>query len=88
MTSREFVERILAPVFAGQNPSLERAVDAIVGNLEQEWGIAEYDDLGGLERIRYRDYDYIPVSKKFRATEGDNVGLVFRFFTDWSTPHA
>ena len=87
MTSREFVENILAPVFENRTPSLDEAVSAILSRLEEEWGIAEYDDSGGLERIRYRDYDHVPVNRKLNAVSGENVGLVFRLFTDWNTPH-
>lgn len=86
MTSREFVQDILAPVFQDRTPSLEDAVSAIVARLEEEWGVAEYDDSGALERIRYRDYDYVPVSRKFKGMGENNVGLVFRLFTDWSSP--
>lgn len=85
MTSREFVQGILAPVFEDRAPSLDEAVTAIVARLEEEWGVAEYDNSGALERIRYRDYDYVPVNRKFKGMDGNNVGLVFRLFTDWSS---
>ena len=88
MTSREFLQGILAPVFEDRNPSLDEAVSAILAKLEEEWGIAEYDESGGLERIRYRDYDHVPVSRKLNGVSGENVGLVFRLFTDWSSPHS
>lgn len=84
MTSREFVQGILAPVFEDHTPTLEEAVDAIVARLEEEWGVAEYDESGALERIRYRDYDHVPVTRRLSSIQENNVGLVFRLFTDWN----